>query len=111
MSDGDQHRADEEPAGLAPAAMARARAAALEELRRQPRAVPWRRHAIGIMLAVLGTTALVLGLGSWFSIVEIDRLSGRLALVALLVPCKGWGFTPPSRPGKICCVGSSRCWR
>lgn len=100
MSDGDQHREDEKPAGLAPAAMARARAAALEELRRQPRAVPWRRHAIGIVLAVLGTTALVLGLGSWFSIVEIDRLSGRLALVTLLVALQGLGVYAAIAPGK-----------
>jgi hypothetical protein len=98
MSGRDQK--GEEPEGLAPGALARARAAALEELRRQPRAVSWRRDAIGTVLAVLGTTALVLGIGSFLSIVELDRLSGRLGLLALLVGLQGLGVYAAIAPGK-----------
>jgi len=99
MSGGDQ-RGEGPPAGLTPAAIARAREAALEELRRRPRAPSWRRDAVGTALAVLGTTALVLGLGSWFSIVDIDRLSGRLVPLGLLVALQALGVYAAIAPGK-----------
>ena len=66
-------------------ALGRTRAAALAELRRQPLAVSWRRDAARTLLAVLGTTALVVGVGALVSIVEPGRLGERLLQVALLV--------------------------
>src|SRR5262249_53356347 len=72
---------DGDPATLP--ALARARAAALAELRAHPRPVSpsrtWRRQAAGVALTVLASTALVLEVGSLLSIVDLDRL-GRRAL-------------------------------
>jgi hypothetical protein len=81
-------------------ALGRARAAALEELRRQPVAVSWRREAIRTVLAVLGTTALVIGVGSWVSIVEPGRLGERLGQVALLIALQSLGVFAAIAPGK-----------
>jgi hypothetical protein len=97
---GDGHGRANEPASLSPAAMTRARSAGLEELRRKPRAVSWRRDAIGTALAVLGTTALVLGLGTWLSIVEPRRLAQRAGAVCLLIALQGLGVYAAIAPGK-----------
>ena len=55
----------DEASSVSGSALGRARAAALAELRRQPVAVSWRRDAARTLLAVLGTTALVVGVGTW----------------------------------------------
>lgn len=89
-----------EAARPSPSAMNRARSAALEELRRKPRAVSWRRDAVGAALAVLGTTALVLGLGTRLSIVEPGRLVERAGPVCLLVVLQGLGVYAAIAPGK-----------
>jgi len=80
-------------------ALGRARAAALAELRRQPVAVSWRREAIRTVLAVLGTTALVIGVGAWVSIVEPGHLGERLPQVALLVALQSLGVFAAIAPG------------
>ena len=88
-------------AGSVPgSAQGRARAAALAELRRQPVAVSWRREAIRTVLAVLGTTALVIGVGTWFSIVEPGRLGERLPQVALLIALQSLGVFAAIAPGR-----------
>lgn len=89
-----------EAGSVSGAAQARARAAALAELRRQPVAVSWRREAVGTVLAVLGTTALVIGVGTWVSIVEPGRLGERLLQVALLVALQSLGVFAAIAPGK-----------
>ncbi len=81
-------------------AQGRARAAALAELRRQPVAASWRGDAIRTVLAVLGTTALVIGVGSWVSIVEPGRLGERLLQVALLIALQSLGVFAAIAPGK-----------
>jgi hypothetical protein len=78
----------------------RARAAALAELRRQPVAVSWRRDAARTLLAVLGTTALVVGVGTWVSIVEPGRLGERLLQLALLVALQSLGIFAAIAPGR-----------
>jgi hypothetical protein len=78
----------------------RARAAALAELRRHPVAVSWRRDALRTVLAVLGTTALIVGVGTWFSIVEPGRLGARLMQVALLVTLQSFGIFAAIVPGR-----------
>ena len=81
-------------------AQGRARAAALAELRRQPVAVSWRWEAARTVLAVLGTTAVVIGVGSWVSIVEPGRLGERLWQVALLIALQSLGVFAAIAPGK-----------
>jgi hypothetical protein len=78
----------------------RARAAALAELRRQPLAVSWRRDAARTLLAVLGTTALIVGIGTWVSIVEPGRLGERLLQLALLVALQSLGIFAAIAPGR-----------
>jgi hypothetical protein len=80
-------------------ALGRARAAALAELRRQPVAVSWRREALRTVLAVVGTTALVIGVGAWVSIVEPGRLAERLPQVALLIALQSLGVFAAIAPG------------
>ena len=88
-------------AGSVPgSARERARAAALAELRRQPVAVSWRRDAARTLLAVLGTTALVVGVGTWVSIVEPGRLGERLLQLALLVALQSLGIFAAIAPGR-----------
>ena len=81
-------------------ALGRTRAAALAELRRQPVAVSWRRNAARTLLAILGTTALVVGVGTYASIVEPGRLGERLWQVALLVALQSLGVFAAIAPGK-----------
>lgn len=81
-------------------ALARARAAALDELRRQPRPRSWRRDAAGTLAVVLGTTALVIGAGAWFRVVEIGRLTDRLLPLVLLVALQALGVFAAIAPGK-----------
>jgi len=80
--------------------MARARAAALDELRRSPRAVPWRQDAATAVLLVLATTAMALGVGAWLSIVEVHRLQGRWLPLALLVAVQVLGVVAAIAPGR-----------
>ena len=61
---------------------------------RAPRQIVAARRR-GTVLVVLGTTALVMGLGAWLSIVEIDRVR-RIVPLALLVAVQAWVSTPPS---------------
>ena len=89
----------DEAGSVSGSALGRARAAALAELRRQPVAVSWRREAIRTVLAVLGTTALVIGVGTWVSIVEPGRLGERLPQVALLVALQSLGVFAAIAPG------------
>ena len=81
-------------------ALGRTRAAALAELRRQPVAVSWRRDVARTLLTILGTTALVIGVGTWVSIVEPGRLGERLLQVALLVALQSLGVFAAIAPGK-----------
>lgn len=81
-------------------ALVRARDAALEELRRQPRSVSWRSDVVGTLVVVLGTTALVLGLGAWLSIVEVERLRERAVPLGLLVALQALGVFAAIAPGK-----------
>jgi len=85
--------------GVSSSALARARAAALEELRRKPRAASWRRDAIGTALAVVGSTAVMLGVGTLLSIVEVHRLSERLGPLLLLIALQGVGVYAAIAPG------------
>jgi hypothetical protein len=81
-------------------ALARARDAALEELRRQPRPVSWQREVAGTLVVVLGTTALVLGVGAWLSIVELERLRERMPQLVLLIALQALGVFAAIAPGK-----------
>ena len=90
----------DEAGSVSGSALGRARAAALEELRRQPVAVSWRRDAARTLLAVLGTTALVVGVGTWLSIMEPVRLGERLLQVALLVALQSLGVFAAIAPGR-----------
>lgn len=81
-------------------AFLRARAAALAELRRAPRAVSWRHDALTAVLLVLVTTAMVLGIGAWLSIVEVQRLRGRWLPLALLVAVQSVGVVAAIAPGR-----------
>lgn len=89
-----------EARSVSDSAQGRAHAAALAELRRQPVAVSWRRDAVRTVLAVLGTTALVVGVGAWLSIVEPSRLGERLLQVAILVALQSVGVLAAIAPGK-----------
>ena len=90
----------DEASSVSGSALGRTRAAALAELRRQPVAVSWRRDAARTLLAVLGTTALVVGVGTWVSIVEPGRLGERLLQVALLVALQSLGVFAAIAPGQ-----------
>lgn len=90
-------------AGHAPrqsSTLTRVRAVALEELRRQPQPVSWRRDALGTLVVVLGTTALVLGVGAWLSIIEIERIRDRMVPLMLLVALQALGVFAAIAPGK-----------
>ena len=89
-------------AGSVPgSALERARAAALEELRRQPLAVSWRRDAARTVLGMLGATALVIGVGALVSIVEPGRVGARLVPLVLLVALQSVGVFAAIAPGKV----------
>jgi hypothetical protein len=90
----------DEAGSVSGSALGRARTAALAELRRRPVAVSWRRDAARTLLAVLGTTALVIGVGTWLSIVEPGRLGDRLLQVALLVALQSLGVFAAIAPGR-----------
>ena len=77
-----------------------ARAAALSELRRRPKATSWRRDAMGTTLMVLGATLAILAAGAWFSIVEMDRLRGHLVTLLLLFAVQALGVFAAIAPGK-----------
>jgi len=81
-------------------ALARARASALEELRRAPRAVSWRHEALTAVLLVLAATTVALGMGAWLSIVEVHRLQGRWLPLLLLVAVQVVGVIAALAPGK-----------
>jgi hypothetical protein len=78
----------------------RARAAALAELRRRPRATRWQQETVTALLLVLSASAIVLGVGAWLSIVELHRLQGRWLPLALLVAVQGLGVVAAIAPGK-----------
>jgi hypothetical protein len=90
----------DEAGSVSDSALGRTRTAALAELRRQPVAVSWRQDAARTLLAVLGTTALVIGVATWMSIVEPGRLGERLLQVALLVVLQSLGVFAAIAPGK-----------
>ena len=90
----------EDAGSVSGTALGRTRAAALAELRRQPVAVSWRRDAARTLLAVLGTTALVIGVGTWVSIVAPGRLGERLLQVTLLVVLQSLGLFAALAPGR-----------
>ena len=90
----------EEGGSVPGSARGRARAAALEELRRQPLAVSWQRDAARTLLGVLAATALVIGIGACVSIVDPARLGARLLPVALLVALQSVGIFAAIAPGK-----------
>jgi len=81
-------------------ALARARAAALDELRRAPRAVSWRHDAMTAVLLLLAATVVALGVGAWLSIVEVHRLQGRWLPLLLLVAVQVVGVTAALAPGR-----------
>ena len=91
----------DEAGSVSGSALGRARAAALEELRRQPLAVSWRRDSARALLGVLGATALIIGIGASVSIVEPGRLGERLLPVALLVALQSFGVFAAIAPGKV----------
>lgn len=80
--------------------LSRVRARALDELRRQPRAVSWRREAMGTMAIVLGTTALVIGVGAWLSIVEVERVRERIVPLVMLLALQALGVFAAIAPGR-----------
>ncbi|HEX2660755.1 MAG TPA: hypothetical protein VHU40_20885 [Polyangia bacterium] len=84
----------------AAATLARVHAAARDELRRRPQVPSWRREAVGTAAVVLGTTALVIGVGAWLSIVEVDRLRERLLPLMLLVALQALGVFAAIAPGR-----------
>jgi len=90
------------PVATVPSApgLARARAAALEELRRTPRAVSWRHEAVTALLLVLAATTMALGVGAWLSIVEVHRLQGRWLPLVLLVAVQVVGVIAAIAPGR-----------
>lgn len=91
---------DSGPARPAPDAAARARSAALAELRRQPVVRSWRRDVAGTVLITLGTTALVIGVAAWCSIAELDRLGERILPLVLLVALQALGIFAAIAPGR-----------
>jgi hypothetical protein len=80
--------------------LGRARAVALEELRRKPRVVSWRRDALTAVLLLLAASAMVLGVGAWVSIVEVHRLQGRWLPLVLLVAVQVVGVIAALAPGR-----------
>ncbi|HVZ88627.1 MAG TPA: DUF1109 domain-containing protein, partial [Polyangia bacterium] len=67
-------------------ALARARAAALEELRRRPTAVSWRRQAAWVVAALVGTCLLAMAAALAGSLADGPRLLAQAPwLAALLV--------------------------
>ena len=88
------------PVNLDAARLAGVRAAALDELRRRPKPVSWRREAVGTMAIVLGTTALVIGAGAWLSIVEIEKVRERIVPLILLVVLQALGVFAAIAPGR-----------
>ncbi len=95
-----EHNPMDGDAGRSSRALLRARAAALAELARQPRAVPWWRDALSALLLIVATTAMVMGIGAWLSIVELDRLRGRWLPLLLLVAVQVVGVFAAIAPGK-----------
>lgn len=81
-------------------ALARARAAALTELKRQPVAASWRREALGAVLLVLASTTIIMAVGAWFAIVEVDRLPTRWLPLLLLFAVQAVGVFAAIAPGK-----------
>lgn len=90
----------DEAGSISDRGLARSRAAALAELRRQPLAVSWRWDAARTLLAVIGTTALVVGVGLQAAIVEPGRLSERLLQVVLLIALQALGVFVAIAPGR-----------
>jgi hypothetical protein len=88
------------PAGPPPDAAARARSAALEELRRRPVARSWHWDAMTTLLLTLGTTALVIGIAAWCSIAELERFHERALPLALLVALQAMGVFAAIAPGR-----------
>ena len=86
--------------GTARPAQARAHAAALAELRRQPRAVSWRRNAARTLLLVLATTGLVVGAAVGSSIVDFAWSKQRLLSLGLLVALQALGVVAAIAPGR-----------
>ncbi len=67
------------------AALARARAAALDELRRAPAPISWRRSAVVVAAGSVGTSLLVV-LATWLaSVTSADQLLARTPWLAALV--------------------------
>jgi hypothetical protein len=81
-------------------AQARAHAAALAELRRQPRAVSWRRDALRTLLVVLATTGLVVGAAIGSSIVDFAWSKQRLVSLGLLVSLQALAVVAAIAPGQ-----------
>jgi len=82
------------------AALERARASALAELERVPRVPSWQRDATVAVLLLLGWTVMVMGAGTWLSIVELDRLKGRWLSLVLLTVVQALGILAAVAPGK-----------
>jgi len=82
------------------AALERARASALAELERVPRVPSWQRDATVSVLLLLGWTVMVMGAGTWLSIVELDRLKGRWLSLVLLTVVQALGILAAVAPGK-----------
>jgi hypothetical protein len=81
-------------------AQVRAHAAALAELRSQPRVVSWRRDALRTLLMVLATDGLVLGAALGSSIVYFAWSKERLIALGLLVALQALGVVAAIAPGK-----------
>lgn len=82
------------------AALARARAAALAELKRQPLAPSWRREALLAVLLVVASTTIIMAVGAWFAIVEGERLQTRWMSLLLLFVVQALGVFAAIAPGK-----------
>lgn len=102
MSDEDRLQAPGDGSGgtVMATGQARARAIALTELRRAPRAVSWRHDALTAVLLVLAATTMALGVGAWLSIVEMHRLQGRWLPLLLLVAVQVVGVVAAIAPGR-----------
>jgi len=88
------------PDASASPGLLRARGLALAELRRQPQARSWQREALVAALLILASTAAILVVGSWCSIVDVERLRGRWLSLALLVAVQVLGIVAAIAPGK-----------
>lgn len=100
MSDDDRPSAAQGTGAHRSPGLVRARAAALDELRRTPRATPWRHEAMTAVLLVLAASTMALGVGAWLSIVEVQRLQGRWLPLALLVAVQVVGVVAALAPGR-----------